>query len=124
MKVNGAWSEFNQYCKTERVQATDLLQLYMDNLKSGTYYRIELRAHNAMGYSETRALKLKTARGELQSDSYDAVPFEAGFAFSSSSSSTTTGSSLVHVPAAVATTIATLFVLLSLLKSRVWLSST
>lgn len=84
--MNGAWSEFEQYCRVEKVLAEDLLQLYMDNLKSGTYYRIELRAHNAMGYSQTRALKLKTARGESDSDNYESVPFEASFAFSSSSS--------------------------------------
>lgn len=83
-KVNGAWSEFEQYCKVTEVQATDLLQLYMDNLKSGTYYRIELRAHNAMGYSQTRALKLKTARGESDSDNYESVLYEASFSSLSS----------------------------------------
>lgn len=93
--MNGAWNEFDQYCQVKQVQATDLLTLYMDNLKSGTYYRIELRAHNAMGYSQTRALQLKTARGELGSDNYDSVLYEASFASSSS----------VHKPTAAAVAI-------------------
>ena len=82
--MNGAWSEFEQFCRVERVQATDLLQLYMDNLKAGTYYRIELKAHNAMGYSQPRALVMKTARGELGSENYESVAYEASFASSAS----------------------------------------
>lgn len=97
--MNGAWSEFEQYCKTTQVQATDLLQLYMDSLKSGTYYRIELRAHNAMGFSQIRALKLKTARGELGSDNYDSVHFEASFGSSFSSSPANTAQVAVVVVA-------------------------
>lgn len=108
MKVNGAWSEFEQYCKTTQVQATDLLQLYMDNLKSGTYYRIELRAHNAMGFSQTRPLLMKTERGESGSDNYDSVLYEASFASSSS----------VNSPAA-AVVLAVLFckIVLSIVRS-------
>lgn len=101
--MNGAWNEFEQYCQTTQVQATDLLQLYMDNLKSGTYYRIEVRAHNAMGYSQPRPMLLKTARGELGSDSYDSVA-EASF---------TSVASVVHASAAATIIFASLRIVLS-----------
>lgn len=65
------------------MQATDLLQLYMENLNAGQYYRIELRAHNAMGFSQPGPLMLKTARGELARDSYNADLYEASFTSSS-----------------------------------------
>lgn len=81
--MNGAWTELEQYCRVTRVQATDLLQLYMDNLKSGSYYRIELRAHNAMGFSQVRPLMLKTAPGELASDNYVSMLEGASFVSSS-----------------------------------------
>lgn len=81
--MNGAFNEFEQYCRTVDVQATDLLQLYMENLNAGQYYRIELRAHNAMGFSQPGPLMLKTARGEVASDSYNADLYEASFASSS-----------------------------------------
>lgn len=35
------------------------------NLRPDTYYKIELRAHNAIGFSTPGQAIVKTARGEL-----------------------------------------------------------
>lgn len=36
----------------------------MSSLKGDTYYRIELKAHNAIGFSQPSSLLMRTARGE------------------------------------------------------------
>lgn len=87
IKVNGAWSEFAQYCRTEEVRAIAVTHFDMSHLDAGTYYRIELRAHNAMGFSQPSTLMLKTARGEFDSldNSLNTMLYEASLSHSSSS---------------------------------------
>lgn len=51
----------------------------MTNLESDTYYRIELRAFNAIGGSNPASLTIKTARGEsTKKHGYDLLQ-KAGF---------------------------------------------
>lgn len=49
----------------------------MENLQPDSYYRIELRAHNAIGASPPAHLLLKTARGESPS-SLNTLLYKAG----------------------------------------------
>lgn len=51
-------------CSTEEVTGQDNPEFRMLDLTSDTYYKIELRAHNAIGYSTPAQLTIKTARGE------------------------------------------------------------
>lgn len=51
----------------------------LENLRPDTYYRVELRAHNIIGYSPTTNVYVKTARGELVDDSFETLRYHAGF---------------------------------------------
>lgn len=50
----------------------------MSHLQSGTYYRIELRAHNAIGFSRSAVLLIRTARGEFGNE-FDPLVYKAGY---------------------------------------------
>lgn len=50
----------------------------MRDLSPETYYRIEIRAHNAIGLSQPVTLLLKTARGE-STKSYGTLVYRAGY---------------------------------------------
>ena len=49
---------------TRDISATDSNALKMSELQGDAYYRIELRAHNAIGFSQPSHLLMRTARGE------------------------------------------------------------
>lgn len=60
----------------------------MRSLQADTYYRIELMAHNAIGFSKAAHVLMKTARGESDNPlgtTYDVYP--AGFGGYSSGTS-------------------------------------
>uniref|UniRef100_A0A1L8DM60 Putative neural cell adhesion molecule l1 n=1 Tax=Nyssomyia neivai TaxID=330878 RepID=A0A1L8DM60_9DIPT len=63
VKVNGEWHETGELCVTRDILATETTTHDMSDLQAGTYYRAELRAHNAIGFSEPTSLMIKTARG-------------------------------------------------------------
>lgn len=60
-KVNGVWTELEGACIEEDIQISTSYE--MRDLAADTYYRIELMAHNAIGFSKPAHLLLKTARG-------------------------------------------------------------
>lgn len=61
----------------------------MGDLNADTYYRIELSAHNSIGYSTPANLYVKTARGE-SSRSFGTLLYQAGTYGSVVSSATRT----------------------------------
>jgi hypothetical protein len=76
-KMNGEWNEIDGTCVVRNVHSTESTHLEMRDLKADTYYRIELKAHNAIGYSAPASLQMKTARGEFNG-SNDLI-YHAGF---------------------------------------------
>ncbi|KAL1375959.1 hypothetical protein pipiens_000073, partial [Culex pipiens pipiens] len=60
-KINGVWTELEGACIEEDIQISTSYE--MRDLQADTYYRIELMAHNAIGFSKPAHLLLKTARG-------------------------------------------------------------
>lgn len=63
LKVDGAWNEIGKLCETKTSPLTDT-SMRMSNLRGETYYRIEVSAHNAIGYSKPTSLYMRTAVGE------------------------------------------------------------
>lgn len=51
-------------CRINHIPITEPTTFELTDLDGDTYYRIELRAHNAIGYSRPISFLLKTARGE------------------------------------------------------------
>lgn len=62
--MNGEWRELENQCQESEVSVADSTSYEMGGLQGDSLYRIELRAHNAIGYSEPANLLLKTVRGE------------------------------------------------------------
>ncbi|CAD7087678.1 unnamed protein product [Hermetia illucens] len=60
-KVNGEWNELESECITREIIEGSNLE--MAKLSPNTYYRIELRAHNAIGFSTPASILMRTARG-------------------------------------------------------------
>lgn len=63
-KVNGEWVEINDMCVIRDVDVADNSNFKMTGLQGDSSYRIELRAHNAIGFSQPATLMMRTARGE------------------------------------------------------------
>ncbi|XP_065563222.1 fasciclin-2-like isoform X1 [Artemia franciscana] len=42
----------------------------MKNLKPDTFYKVEIRAHNAIGFSEPTGIIVKTAKGSFGSNNW------------------------------------------------------
>ncbi|KAM8719562.1 hypothetical protein ACLKA7_005748 [Drosophila subpalustris] len=61
VKMAGTWHELENQCNTIEVVETTSYQ--MTDLSGNTYYRIELKAHNAIGYSSPASIIMKTTRG-------------------------------------------------------------
>lgn len=61
-KVNGIWNEIEYMCRT--IDTIEYSNHDLRELAPDTYYRVELRAHNAIGFSTPSNFLLKTARGE------------------------------------------------------------
>lgn len=63
-KVNGEWKRYDLSCKVEEMTGQEQPEFRITDLNSDTHYKIELWAHNAIGYSIPAQLVVKTARGE------------------------------------------------------------
>lgn len=84
-KVNGYWTEMEEHCIEQDIAR--MTNYEMRSLQADTYYRIELMAHNAIGFSKPAHVLMKTARGESDHSlgtTYDVYP--AGFGGFSSAS--------------------------------------
>ncbi|KAK9512568.1 hypothetical protein O3M35_000965 [Rhynocoris fuscipes] len=62
-KVEGEWLAIDTGCKDISFRSTELTSVDVKDLAADTYYKIELRAHNSIGYSTPGQVILKTARG-------------------------------------------------------------
>lgn len=100
--MNGDWTEFENECKIQDMPATDTNNFKMSTLQGDTYYRIELKAHNAIGFSQPALLMMRTARGESSNKLFYSN-FAGGFSGSGGG-----GSSPPYTNAAAATTTTTI----------------
>ncbi|XP_076247561.1 neural cell adhesion molecule fasciclin 2 isoform X2 [Calliopsis andreniformis] len=62
-RVSGTWEVLDNTCRTEEVKTQGRRKHWLKNLYSDTFYMVELKAHNAIGYSKPGTAKFKTARG-------------------------------------------------------------
>ncbi|XP_017030459.1 fasciclin-2 isoform X4 [Drosophila kikkawai] len=60
LKMSGTWTELENSCNT--VEVVETTSFEMTQLNGNTYYRIELKAHNAIGYSSPASIIMKTTR--------------------------------------------------------------
>ncbi|XP_020805212.1 fasciclin-2 isoform X5 [Drosophila serrata] len=60
LKMTGTWTELENSCNT--VEVVETTSFEMTQLNGNTYYRIELKAHNAIGYSSPASIIMKTTR--------------------------------------------------------------
>lgn len=65
VKMAGTWHELENQCVSQDVVETTSYE--MSHLSGNTYYRIELRAHNVIGFSSPASIVMKTTRGESDS---------------------------------------------------------
>lgn len=73
-RVNGEWKEEENECEEAINQSFQYTTYILRELEPDSTYRVELRAHNAIGYSLSSEIKVKTARGEpLHYYSYNGV---------------------------------------------------
>ncbi|XP_017297908.1 fasciclin-2-like [Diaphorina citri] len=56
------WSETGSGCETLELKSSDQASVELSNLFADTFYKVELRAHNSIGYSTPGQIILKTAR--------------------------------------------------------------
>ncbi|XP_061402949.1 fasciclin-2 isoform X3 [Musca vetustissima] len=61
VKMAGTWHELENQCQS--VEVADSTSYEMSRLAGNTYYRIELRAHNIIGFSSPASVIMKTTRG-------------------------------------------------------------
>nr|XP_033320941.1 fasciclin-2 isoform X2 [Megalopta genalis] len=62
-RVSGSWEDLENTCRTQKVTMPGRTKQWLKDLKSDTFYKVELRAHNAMGFSQPGATRFKTATG-------------------------------------------------------------
>lgn len=62
-RVTEEWDVIDNTCQTKETHATSE---WLKNLKPDTFYTVDLKAHNIMGYSERGSAMFRTARGELK----------------------------------------------------------
>ncbi|XP_050443303.1 fasciclin-2 isoform X2 [Adelges cooleyi] len=62
-KINTVWTQKRESCRTEDLKSPDKTSLLMENLNADTFYKVEVRAHNDIGYSVPSELVFKTAMG-------------------------------------------------------------
>lgn len=58
------WTTRRDSCKNEELRFQDRTAFLMDNLNANTFYKVEVRAHNEIGYSVPSELVFKTAAGK------------------------------------------------------------
>lgn len=73
-RVAGGWRDSEHECSSEITQSYTYTSYDLNQLSADTTYKIELRAHNAIGSSLPAEIRVKTARGKQQQYfSYDAT---------------------------------------------------
>ncbi|XP_050056028.1 fasciclin-2 isoform X4 [Aphis gossypii] len=60
-KVNTVWTVRRDSCRSEDLRSPDKTAFLMDNLNANTFYKVEVRAHNEIGFSVPSELVFKTA---------------------------------------------------------------
>lgn len=60
--VGSYWTEAGPIIRKE--VAPGVVSFEIKNLKPDTFYKVEIRAHNAIGFSEPTEIIVKTAKGE------------------------------------------------------------
>lgn len=70
-KINNVWNQIENLCNEQNYIAYTFSNQVLKNLMPDTYYQIELRAHNAIGFSLPTHAYLKTAKGgESEKNTY------------------------------------------------------
>ncbi|XP_012229670.1 fasciclin-2 isoform X3 [Linepithema humile] len=59
----GTFQVLENTCERTEINSQGRTRQYLKMLRSETFYRVELQAHNVMGYSKSGVLSFKTARG-------------------------------------------------------------
>lgn len=60
-KADTLWTPRRETCRTENLRSPDKTSYLMDNLHADTFYKVEVRAHNDIGFSVPSELVFKTA---------------------------------------------------------------
>jgi hypothetical protein len=63
-REDGHWTEMENQCDTRYLSSADHTAYVLRNLIADKHYKIELRAHNKIGYSTPGEVVIKTARGK------------------------------------------------------------
>lgn len=80
MKVSGEWSVApDTQCITEELKSSESISYEVRGLHPDTRYRIHLRAHNVLGFSQPAQLYIQTALGEYNQESNEVPLHQAGF---------------------------------------------
>lgn len=61
--TDGGWQTEEDTCKTLDVKGAGRTKYWLKDLHSDNFYSVEVKAHNAMGFSNPGVTKFKTARG-------------------------------------------------------------
>ncbi|KAJ4436724.1 hypothetical protein ANN_16856 [Periplaneta americana] len=67
-RIDGVWKEMENQCYTKDLSSTDSTTFVLRDLSPDTHYKIELRAHNKIGFSTPGQVIIKTARGKYTPD--------------------------------------------------------
>ena len=73
--VNGIWTETENQCNTKDLSSSEHTMHELRNLHADTHYKIELRAHNKIGFSTPGEIIIKTARGEFNKTHNMEIPY-------------------------------------------------
>jgi len=63
-REDGHWVQLEYQCETKDLSAADPTAYVLRNLNADRHYKIELRAHNIIGFSTPGEVVIKTARGK------------------------------------------------------------
>jgi neurocan core protein len=63
-RADGNWAEAGYPCGTKDLSSAEHTAYVLRNLVADTYYKIELRARNKIGFSTPGEVIIKTARGK------------------------------------------------------------
>ncbi|XP_076639509.1 neural cell adhesion molecule fasciclin 2 isoform X2 [Colletes latitarsis] len=61
-RVSGEWETQENTCRTVEIRTQERTRHWLKDLNSDTFYKVELKAHNAIGFSKPGSAKFKTAR--------------------------------------------------------------
>lgn len=78
-KITGEWRvASDSQCIVEELKSPEVINYEVRGLHPDTRYRMQVQAHNALGYSLPAQLYVQTALGEYNQESNE-VPIRAGF---------------------------------------------